>query len=144
MRVYLDNCCYNRPYDDQRNILNLVETEAKLVIQQRIKDKTLGMVWSDVLDYENHDNPFEERRIKIAEWRKLASTIIEMDDEIVEYARKLMALGLHQKDASHIACAIFAQSDYFITVDKKILNKPISDIIVINPLDFLRRILNDD
>jgi predicted nucleic acid-binding protein len=144
MRVYLDNCCYNRPYDDQSSIFNRVETEAKLVIQQLIKDKALEMVWSDVLDRENDDNPFEERRIKIAQWRKLASTIIEMNDEIVEKARKLMAVGLHQKDASHIACAIFAQSDFFITVDKKILNKQVLDIIIIDPLDFLRRTQNDD
>jgi predicted nucleic acid-binding protein len=121
-----------------------VETEAKLTIQQLIKDKTLEMVWSDVLDYENNDNPFIERRIKIAEWRELATAIIEMNDEIVEMARKLMTLGLRQKDASHISCAIFAHSDYFITVDKKILNKQISDIIVINPLDFLRRAFNND
>jgi predicted nucleic acid-binding protein len=144
MRVYLDNCCYNRPYDDQSNVFNLVETEAKLVIQQLIKNKKLEMVWSDVLDHENDDNPFEERRIKIAEWRKLAFTVIEMDNEIVEKARELMVLGLHQKDAAHIACAIFSQSEFFITVDRKILNKQISDIIIIDPLDFLRRTQNDD
>ncbi|GHU85562.1 hypothetical protein FACS189473_4660 [Spirochaetia bacterium] len=143
MKIYLDNCCYNRPYDDQSNIFNFVETEAKLMIQQMIKDKTLEMVWSDVLDFENNDNPFQERRIEIAQWRELASAIIELDDIIIENARKLMTIGLRQKDASHIACAISANADYFITVDKKILNKPIQDIIVINPLDFLRRNVND-
>ncbi|GMO25180.1 MAG: hypothetical protein Ta2F_00350 [Termitinemataceae bacterium] len=143
MKIYLDNCCYNRPYDDQRSIFNFVETEGKLMIQQMIKDKTLEMVWSDVLDFENNDNPFEERRIEIAQWRELASAIIELNDIIIENARNLMTLGLRQKDASHIACAIYANTDYFITVDKKILNKQIKDIIVINPLDFLRRNLND-
>ncbi|GHV23080.1 hypothetical protein FACS189494_10740 [Spirochaetia bacterium] len=143
MKIYLDNCCYNRPYDDQSNIFNFVETEAKLMIQQMIKDKTLEMVWSDVLDFENNDNPFEERKIEIAGWRELASTIIELDDIIIENARKLMTIGLRQKDASHIACAISANTDYFITVDKKIINKPIQDIIVINPFDFLRRNIND-
>jgi hypothetical protein len=29
--------------------------------------------------------------------------------------------------------------DYFLTVDKKILNKPIAGTEVINPIDFVRR-----
>ncbi|GMO62070.1 MAG: hypothetical protein Ta2A_08490 [Treponemataceae bacterium] len=143
VKIYLDNCCYNRPYDDQSNIFNFVETEAKLAIQQMIKDKTVEMVWSDVLDFENNDNPFEERRLEIAKWRELASEIIELDDTIIEKARNLMDVGLRQKDASHIACAISANTDYFITVDKKIINKPIQNIVVVNPLDFLRRTVND-
>lgn len=34
MRVYLDNCCYNRPFDDQRQVRVRLETEAKLRIQR--------------------------------------------------------------------------------------------------------------
>ncbi|MFN0197095.1 MAG: PIN domain protein, partial [Planctomycetaceae bacterium] len=34
MRIYLDNCCFNRPFDDQRQIRVRLETEAKLCIQQ--------------------------------------------------------------------------------------------------------------
>lgn len=29
MRIYLDNCCYNRPYDDQSHILIYLETQRK-------------------------------------------------------------------------------------------------------------------
>ena len=37
MKVYLNNCCYNRPYDDQTQIRIHLETEAKLHIQDVIK-----------------------------------------------------------------------------------------------------------
>jgi len=144
MKVYLDCCAYNRPFDDQRNIIIHVETEAKLVIQQMVRDKKLILIWSDVLAYENSDNPFEERRVKIAEWELFASEKIEMNSEVFEKAKTYMENGLKQKDASHIACAVYANADYFITVDKKILNKHISDISVIDPVDFLRRLQNDD
>jgi predicted nucleic acid-binding protein len=50
-----------------------------------------------------------------------------------------MTLGIKKKDAVHIACALAADADYFITTDKKVLNKNIADIIIINPIDFLRR-----
>jgi hypothetical protein len=56
VKIYLDSCYYNRPFDDQENIFNRFETEAKRMVQQMIKEKHLEMVWSDVLDYENNDN----------------------------------------------------------------------------------------
>ncbi len=46
MRVYLDNCTFNRPFDDQTQIRISLETEAKLYIQERIRDRTLELVWS--------------------------------------------------------------------------------------------------
>ena len=30
LKVYLDNCCYNRPYDDQSQLRISLETQAKL------------------------------------------------------------------------------------------------------------------
>jgi predicted nucleic acid-binding protein len=78
----------------------------------------LTLIWSDVLGYENNDNPFYERRIKIAEWENLAALSIEMNDAVFEKARAYMRTGLRQKDASHIACAVYAKAAYFITVDK--------------------------
>jgi predicted nucleic acid-binding protein len=143
IRVYLDNCAYNRPFDDQRNIIIHLETEAKLTIQQMIKDNEIKLIWSDVLDYENNDNPFEERREKISEWETLASGKVMMSDAVIEKARDYMNIGLRQKDAAHIACAVHGKSDYFITVDRKILNKHVENIIVIDPIDFLRRLQND-
>ena len=38
MRIYLDMCCFNRPYDDQTQSRIRIETEAKVVIQEKIKN----------------------------------------------------------------------------------------------------------
>ena len=38
LRVYLDNCCYNRPYDDQSQLKISMEAQSKLEIQQQIRD----------------------------------------------------------------------------------------------------------
>ena len=40
MRKYLDNCCFNRPYDDQSYLLVHLEAQAKLFIQQAVLAKT--------------------------------------------------------------------------------------------------------
>lgn len=37
MRIYLDNCCYNRPYDEQGQLRIRLETEAKLRIQHLMR-----------------------------------------------------------------------------------------------------------
>lgn len=39
-RIYLDNCCFNRPYDDQLNLNIHLEAEAKLFIQKENFDYT--------------------------------------------------------------------------------------------------------
>jgi predicted nucleic acid-binding protein len=120
-----------------------METEAKLFIQDLVRQGKIELVWSFVLDFENNDNPFGERRIRIGEWRKLATVDCDLNDDIANRAEMLMKLGLRQKDASHIACAIYLGSDYFVTTDKRILNKSIAGIILINPIDFARRYISD-
>jgi len=143
LKVYLDNCCFNRPYDDQSNFVISLETEAKLFIQDLILSGKLILIWSFVLDYENNDNPFYERKHSIYAWKKLAMEDCNLCDIIINTARNLLSLGLRQKDASHIACAIYADADYFITTDKKILNKSVQGISLINPIDFVRRYLDE-
>ena len=139
IRIYFDNCCYNRPFDEQGDILVRLEADAKLHIQELVKNQKLELVWSFVLDYENSVNPFIDKRERIQAWRKLAVHFCGFSEEIAEKAKKLMRLGLKQDDASHIACAILSGADYFITTDKKILNKTISEIQVVNPMTFIER-----
>lgn len=38
MKVYLDNCCYYRLFDDRRNIKNYLEREAVLIVMQKAFD----------------------------------------------------------------------------------------------------------
>jgi len=41
-------------------------------------------------------------------------------------------------DALHVACAFVGGCDYFLTVDKGLLNKKIDEIPILNPIDFIR------
>ena len=61
LKVYLDNCCFNRPFDDQSQLIIRLETEAILFIQEEIKNGNIELVWSYILEQENDDNPFERR-----------------------------------------------------------------------------------
>jgi predicted nucleic acid-binding protein len=116
-----------------------LEADAKLHIQELIKDRKLELIWSFVLDYESSFNPFADRRERIQAWRYAAVHYCGFSVQIVEKAQSLMQLGLRQADASHITCAIASKADYFITTDKRVLNKNITDIQIINPMTFIER-----
>jgi hypothetical protein len=49
MRLYLDNCAFNRPFDDQGHIRVRLEAEAKLYIQERIQEGKAELAWSYIL-----------------------------------------------------------------------------------------------
>ena len=82
-RIYLDNCCFNRPYDDQSDLIIRVETELKLEIQNKIKQGEIELVWSYILDYENSVNPFEERCREIFLWKDLAVEDVSENKHII-------------------------------------------------------------
>ena len=136
-RIYLDNCCFNRPFDNQEQLKIKVETEAKLFIQHAISAGKYELIWSYVLEFENEQNPYKERRSAIYDWKKYASVFCIETDKIITYAETLFSKGIKVKDALHIACAVEANADFFITTDKKLINKVIPEIKVINPLTIL-------
>ena len=78
MRVYLDNCSLNRPFDDQSQLRIQLEADAKLFIQRKVREGGLELAWSYILDYENQANPFDERREAIQAWKKHA--VIDTDE----------------------------------------------------------------
>lgn len=140
MRVYLDNCCFNRPFDDQRQTRIRLEAEAKICIQENIRGGKLELSWSYMLDSENEVNPFEERRTTIREWRSYASVDLEETPAIIQKANSLVAVGLRAKDALHISCAIAGGCEYFVTTDDEILKrgKGIQEITIWDPTAFIR------
>jgi hypothetical protein len=100
-----------------------LETDAKLGIQDSISKCKIELAWSYMLDFENEQNPFPAKKESIADWKDLARTDIDESKGILSKADTLQALGLKPKDAIHVACALEGGCDYFITTDRKILNK---------------------
>jgi len=121
--VYLDNCCFNRPFGDQRQTRVRLEAEAKLCIQEHIRGGTLELAWSYLLDFENAAHPFEERRTTISEWRQYATIDVEEMATILQQANTLVGLGLKAQDALHIAGVIAGGCTYFLTTDDDILRR---------------------
>lgn len=146
MRVYLDNCAFNRPFDDQSHIRIRLEAEAKLYIQESIKSRKIELVWSYILDVENDNNPFSEKRSAIEQWKKFAAIDIEETELLIETANQFVMFGIKAKDALHVSSAIEGKADYFVTTDDKLLKKLVkqSKILAINPVDIVGEIDEHD
>ena len=141
-RVYLDNCCYNRPYDDQEQERIALESQAKLKIQAAIREGVLELATSYMTAYENDKNPYEMRRNNIQTFQERYATahvIDTADGKILDMAREIEATGVKHKDACHVACAILSQCDFFLTTDDRLLKYRSDAIKLENPIDFQER-----
>jgi hypothetical protein len=117
MLIYLDNCCFNRPYDDQSYEKIFLETQAKLYIQENILSGKYKLVWSYILQFENDANPYITHKYEIKKWKNMASQLVSASEEIIFKAKEYQAVGLHVKDALHCACAFSVKANYFITTE---------------------------
>lgn len=140
MRVYLDNCCYNRPYDDQSQLKVHMETQAKLEIQQQIREGRLELVSSYILEVENAMNPFEVKKRDIQNFINSYTKIFvsrNMDAKVREIAEGIMNSGVKLMDACHVACAIISNCQVFMSTDKRLLKYQTEKIRIINPVVFI-------
>jgi len=138
LAIYLDNCTYNRPFDDQTQLRISLETQAKLYIQTLIKNEKLDLVYSYVCFYENNINPFENKKLSIQEFSKNAKYFVIENNDILLKANKIVKSGIKTLDALHLSCAISAKANYFITVDDALLKYHSNEIIILDPIMFIK------
>lgn len=140
MRIYLDNCAFNRPYDDLSRLSINLEAQAKLQIQYWIRDGRFILVSSEMLMKEISDCPFEIRRKGIRSFVEENSSLhigAGNNQKIDLMAREIMLSGVKYKDACHVASAILGSCEYFITTDKRLLNHHSENLKLVNPIQFV-------
>jgi predicted nucleic acid-binding protein len=92
------------------------------------------------LDHENQANPYEERKKIITSWKEKAIIDVSETPEILRKAKSLQQqYALKSKDALHVACALSAVCEFFLTTDDLMLKKlkDFTEISVMNPLVFM-------
>ena len=148
LSIYLDNCCYNRPFDDLSHVKVKNEAAAKMYIQTLVKYKSVLLCTSYMLSFEVSENPYAIKREHIQQFISEHSDLYvsqKREKEIMSLANNIIAAGIKLKDAVHIACSVIAECDYFITTDKRLFKFETESIKIVNPIDFVNmwRDLND-
>ena len=109
-----------------------------------IEAKVVELIGSSVLEYENSRNPYPIKQEAMNRYLQLAGLRQEVDETIHQRAEKLEQNGLKAIDALHIACAEAVDSDYFITCDRRLINRCSGlTMRVTNPADFVLEMSDD-
>ena len=123
MRIYLDVCCLNRPFDDQTQDRTRLETEAILTIMKFVEDGQWTLLSSDSIFYEISKILDPERMMKVRFVISKASDYIQLDEGILKRAKEIQKLGIKSYDALHVASAESGKADIFLTTDDQLLKK---------------------
>jgi predicted nucleic acid-binding protein len=141
-RVYLDVCCLNRPFDDQRQDRIRLEAEAVLLVLGRCEAGVWQWVSSAVVEEAVNHTPSADRRQRVTSMLRAAQDTAALTDAAVIRARELQAMGFRSYDALHLACAEEAAVDVFLTTDDRVLraaalHADALTVRVVNPLTWL-------
>lgn len=144
LKIYLDVCCLQRPFDDQRQARVHLEAEAVKLILAQVEAGELIWIGSEVIEHEIAQNPDRERALKAMLLAAYAEIRVSVGADESARAGELELLGFTSFDALHLACAESAGTAIFLTTDDKLVKRAarLADDIrvqVANPLEWLRR-----
>jgi predicted nucleic acid-binding protein len=147
MRIYMDVCCLNRPFDDQSHDRIRIESEAVLAILNRCQqDWTLE--GSEAIDYEISKIPDDERKIGVKILASISRNKANVDESILRKASELEKIGLKALDALHLACAE-TSAEVMLTTDDDIVktfraNNSLIKIRIENPVRWLMEVTENE
>ena len=124
MKIYLDCCCLQRPFDDKSQPRIAVEAEAILVVFALCESDHLNLISSDALLLEINQIPDQVRKEDALEILNLAKKTVELTSEIEILAREFGTYGIKTLDALHIChLHLFQKSIIFGHAMHKFLKK---------------------
>ena len=118
VKIYLDVCCLNRPFDDQAQERIRLEAEAVLLILAQSQKDEVTWLSSEIVKLEVRQNPDAEGVRRVSLLLQSAQQGVVFGTAEQGRATELEALGFHAFDAMHLACAERGQVDYFLTTDE--------------------------
>ncbi len=146
MRIYLDVCCFNRPFDDCRQDRIRLESEAVKAIVQRIERGLWEGISSPIILFEVSKMPDKDRAIEVGLMVAKMRATVGLTNAVYIRARYLEELGFGGVDALHLACAESSNADVFLTTDDRLQKRAarchqIIEIEVDNPLRWFERVV---
>ncbi len=140
--LYLDYNCFQRGFDDPRQIRIQMEALACEEIFVRAEQDEPNLIWSFMHYDETLLCPFPERKYAVLRLATLCKTRLGPGEQIHRLALSFQQRGrLGAKDSIHLACAQYAKADFFLTCDDR-LTKQVESLNlrlrVTNPVDYVR------
>ena len=147
MKIYMDVCCLNRPFDDQTQDKIRIESDALLAILSKCMSGEWELLSSEVLDIEIENTPDKWKKSKVNELYKLAEEKIMLNDTIVKRASEIQSFGIKSFDSLHLATAEYSKATVFLSTDKNLLHMASRlemGITVTNPLNWIMEVYENE
>jgi predicted nucleic acid-binding protein len=145
LKIYMDNCCYNRPFDDLNQEKIYMEANAIQIILKRHTQKIIEIFKSVAIDFEIAQINYDSKRRQVEDlYDAMDLQEIPYSKEIEKRALQLKKYNIKDMDALHIAFAENANIDYFITTDRLLINaakRAKLEMKVINPIEFVMEVI---
>jgi predicted nucleic acid-binding protein len=146
MKIYLDVCCLNRPFDDQTQDRIHLEAESILSILNHSRSAGWSVTGSDAIDFEISKIPDDDKRLMVNILSTMHDAHVKVDAGVEKRALEIMKLGLNTLDALHVACAEKAGAEILLTTDDNLLSKALKNkramkVKVENPLRWIMEVL---
>jgi predicted nucleic acid-binding protein len=146
MKLYLDTCCYSRPYDDQVQEKVHMEGEAILTLINRFKHNKDEIMGSQILDIEIDRIDDIEKKEKIKSfYGQTITSKINYNADILKRVQELSILTkIRTLDMFHLSFAEIAETDILLTTDtgfEKACSRLNLIIQVTNPLKYLMEVM---
>ncbi len=140
MIIYLDNCCYNRPFDDQTQERIHLESEVILTVLKMGQMKQVLIAGSEILELEMSRMQDENKKQKVLDLYRVAGMHMPYTEKIKKRSIEIISASkIRTFDSLHIASAEEANADVFLTTDdklEKMAEKLKLGTRVVNPLRF--------
>jgi len=141
--IYLDYNCFQRGFDDPRQIRIQMESLACQEIFVRAEGGEVRLVWSFMHEDETILCPFPERKYEVLRLASLCKVRVDPEGEISKHAKSHQKKGsLSAKDSIHLACAAHVSADFFLTCDDRLVKQAEAlelEMVLMNPVDYIRR-----
>lgn len=141
--IYLDYNCFQRGFDDPRQIRTQMEALACQEIFVKAEGGKVRLVWSFMHEDEAILCPFPERKYEGLRLANLCKVRVGPEEEIRKLAKSFQKKGrLLAKDAIHLACASYIKADFFLTCDDSLIRQAKRlklETVIMNPVDYIRQ-----
>ncbi len=146
MKVYLDVCCLNRPFDDQTQDRIRLEAEAVYTILKFVEIGQFALLNSDIILYEVEKISDLKQKNSIRIILSKAKCYISLNEDILKRGYEIQKIGVKSYDALHIASAEYGKATIFLTTDDKLLKIARNNLEKIhtkvqNPLNWILEVL---
>jgi predicted nucleic acid-binding protein len=155
MRIYLDNCCYNRPFNDFSQERIRLEGQAVLKILVRAYLGWDEIVGSEAVDFEIRNIASVHKRLLVEAVYSSIRRHVVYTPEIIKRAQEIRSQSnIRTLDSLHIACAQSAEVEVLLTTDDRLERAcrrleltrvpAVPKLRVMNPVNYIKELQNEN